>query len=86
MQAIEFEAQLKDGMIRLPTPYQHWRDNRSVKVILLATEDAPQTRPSDASQRLTAILEIGCRCAAAPELDPRSPDEIIGYDADGLPA
>lgn len=29
--------------------------------------------------------EIARRCAALPVLDPRSPDEIIGYDERGLP-
>lgn len=42
MQAIEFEAQLKDGVIKLPEPYRYWRENGSVKVIVLAQED--QTR------------------------------------------
>ncbi len=31
------------------------------------------------------IVEIGRRCTALPELDPRSADEILGYDQDGLP-
>ncbi len=31
------------------------------------------------------LLEIGRRCAALPELDRRSADEIIGYDELGLP-
>ena len=29
--------------------------------------------------------EIALRCAALPELDPRSADEILGYDEHGLP-
>ena len=29
---------------------------------------------------------IGRRCAALPILDPRSPDEILGYDEHGLPS
>ena len=32
------------------------------------------------------ILEIGRRCAALPVLDPRSPDELLGYDENGLPS
>lgn len=45
MQAIEFEAQLKDGVIELPEPYRHWRENGSVKVIVLASEDqTPQEK------------------------------------------
>jgi antitoxin VapB len=31
------------------------------------------------------ILTIGKRCAALPDLDNRSADEILGYDAHGLP-
>ena len=31
------------------------------------------------------ILEIGRQCDMLPELDDRSPDEILGYDEDGLP-
>jgi antitoxin VapB len=31
------------------------------------------------------LMEIGRRCASRPVLDPRSPDEIIGYDEHGLP-
>jgi antitoxin VapB len=31
------------------------------------------------------ILEIGRRCAALPDRDARSPDEILGYDEHGLP-
>ncbi len=29
--------------------------------------------------------EIALRCAALPDLDKRSPEEIIGYDKNGLP-
>lgn len=32
-----------------------------------------------------AILKIAARCKALPELDPRSADEILGYDKAGLP-
>jgi len=32
------------------------------------------------------LLEIGRRCAALPDLDPRTPDEILGYDEHGLPS
>ena len=30
------------------------------------------------------LMEIGRHCAALPDLDPRSPDEIIGYDETGM--
>jgi len=31
------------------------------------------------------LLEIGARCAALPDLDTRSADEVLGYDEHGLP-
>lgn len=31
------------------------------------------------------LMEIGRRCASLPVLDGRTPDEIIGYDENGLP-
>jgi antitoxin VapB len=31
------------------------------------------------------IRAIAQRCAALPVLDPRSPEEILGYDSHGLP-
>ncbi len=30
------------------------------------------------------LIEIAQHCAALPDLDTRAPDEIIGYDEDGL--
>jgi antitoxin VapB len=32
------------------------------------------------------LMEIGAHCAALPELDRRSADEILGYDENGLPS
>jgi antitoxin VapB len=34
---------------------------------------------------LDKLREIADRCAALPLIDPRSPDEIIGYDEFGVP-
>jgi antitoxin VapB len=34
---------------------------------------------------LAEVMEIGKRCAALPEIDTRTPDEIIGYDEFGIP-
>lgn len=38
MQAIEFETQLKDGIVQLPLSYQHWQEGKTIKVILLAED------------------------------------------------
>ncbi|MGA9071586.1 MAG: type II toxin-antitoxin system VapB family antitoxin [Terracidiphilus sp.] len=32
------------------------------------------------------LMEIGRHCSSLPVLDPRSSDEILGYDENGLPS
>ncbi len=42
--------------------------------------------PSETKEQLIAgMAEIAARSAVRPLVDPRSPDEIIGYDDFGLP-
>jgi hypothetical protein len=43
MQAIEFDAQLQNGVIHLPASYQHWREGQHVKVIVLAPESPAES-------------------------------------------
>jgi hypothetical protein len=51
MQAIEFEAQLENGVIRLPLPYQDWHAGQRVRVIVLTgdnqTENTAADKPTD---------------------------------------
>jgi len=47
----------------------------------LARERLRRGQETDLVERL---MEIGRACAALPDLDPRSPDEIIGYDENGM--
>lgn len=46
----------------------------------LEREERHRNRPS-----VEHLMAIARRCAARPVIDPRSPDEIIGYDERGLP-
>jgi antitoxin VapB len=51
-----------------------------------AEERLQRVRRQRAGRSLAAeILEIGKRCAALPDLDARTADEILGYDEHGLP-
>ena len=36
--------------------------------------------------RFDELMAIGRRCAALRDIDSRTPDEILGYDRDGLPS
>jgi antitoxin VapB len=49
-------------------------------------ERLERTRRTRAKRRLADELdEIALHCASLPVRDGRHPDEILGYDADGLP-
>lgn len=38
-----------------------------------------------ADLQLDGVLELAAQCAHLPDLDARSPDEILGYDERGVP-
>jgi antitoxin VapB len=42
-------------------------------------------RPASDPTLINDLMEIAKRCAALPVHDDRSPDEILGYDENGLP-
>lgn len=48
----------------------------------LAREQLRRARSSGLAARL---LELGRQTSALPDLDPRSPENILGYDDHGLP-
>jgi antitoxin VapB len=46
---------------------------------------AREERKAEDEEMVEHVLEIARHFASLPVLDSRSPDEIIGYDDDGLP-
>jgi len=42
-------------------------------------------RAAETARAIARVMEIARRVSAKPILDPRSPDEIIGYDEHGVP-
>ena len=45
---------------------------------------APELVRTDKSMTVARVMEIAARIASRPVLDPRSPEEILGYDENGL--
>jgi hypothetical protein len=45
----------------------------------------PEDRPIEKTHLEKDLLRIAGQCAALPDLDTRSADEILEYGADGLP-
>jgi len=60
---------------------------RSVNQEVIALLEAVRSTTGERAPKLRAeeLLEIGRRCAALPELDTRSVDDILGYDEHGVP-
>ena len=55
--------------------------------IALRERLAREERKRRNNQSLAAeLMEIGRHCSSLPVLDPRSSDEILGYDENGLPS
>jgi hypothetical protein len=46
---------------------------------------APAANPMTSEERFNAMMAIARQAVQRPVFDPRSPDEIIGYNAVGLP-
>jgi antitoxin VapB len=62
-------------------------ENVTTAVRRAAGERLQRVRRERAAGSLaTELLEIERRCAALPDLDRRTPDEILGYDEHGLPS
>jgi len=55
--------------------------------LLAALRESLERRRKQRSQPSLAeqLEEIGARCAALPDHDTRSPEEIIGFDEHGIP-
>jgi len=53
-----------------------------VKVMIFLPEETPMT---DLAMRKEKLLKIARHCVSLPVLDDRSPEEMLGYDEQGLP-
>jgi len=61
-------------------------ETKTEAVIKALRERLARVRRARGKRRLADELnEIALRCARLPVLDPRTPEEIIGYDEHGLP-
>jgi antitoxin VapB len=58
---------------------------RVVKDALRERLDREKIHPSDQKRLVQRVLELAKRASSRPVLDPRSPEEILGYDEFGVP-
>lgn len=84
MYAVEFKTDITGDTVKIPDHLlNRIPAHKQVRIILLLPEeDAGDNNHIDLKNEL---LEIGKNCSALPLLDSRAPDEILGYDNNGLP-
>jgi len=58
--------------------------DEAVRIALTERLERERLRRGGASSLAERLLEIGRHCASLPDLDTRTPDEIVGYDEAGL--
>ena len=59
--------------------------SEAVRIALAERLERERLRRRDGGGLAQRLLAIGRHCASLPDLDPRSPDEIVGYDEHGAP-
>lgn len=62
------------------------REGRTMTEVIDEALGAALERQDERAEALrAALVRLARECAALPDLDARSPGEILGYDADGVP-
>jgi antitoxin VapB len=56
----------------------------AIRVALAERLERERLRRGGTTRLADRLMEIGAHCASLPDHDPRSPDEIIGYDETGM--
>ena len=83
MYAVEFEADISGNTVEIPAHLlNQMPPHRHVKIILLLPEESKAVHKINLKNE---ILEIAKSCSSLPLLDNRTPNEILGYDNNGLP-
>ena len=86
MNALEFETDITGDTVKIPTHLlNRIPAHKQVKIILLLPEEKEDHCDIQHVDLKSELLEIGKNCAALPLLDSQTPDEILGYDKNGLP-
>lgn len=57
---------------------------QAIRKALAERLERERLRCGDPTRLADRLMGIGRHCAALPDVDTRSPDEIIGYDENGL--
>lgn len=56
----------------------------AVRIALAERLERERLRRGESPRLAERLIEIGRHCASLPDLDPRTPDEIAGYDETGM--
>ena len=56
----------------------------AIRVALVERLERVRLQRGESARLAEQLMEIGRHCAALPDYDTRSPDEIVGYDENGM--
>jgi antitoxin VapB len=56
----------------------------AVRIALAERLERERLRRGESPHLAEQLMESGRHCATLPDLDPRTPDEIVGYDETGM--
>jgi antitoxin VapB len=56
----------------------------AVRIALAERLERERQRRGEGARLADQLEQLGRDCKALPDLDPRSPDEIVGYDQNGI--
>ena len=59
-------------------------DQNAIRKALAERLERERLRRGQPTRLADRLMEIGRHCAALPDVDTRSPDEIVGYDEAGM--
>lgn len=68
---------------KLARELSHRTGTTMTEAIAVALEARLAEQDEGAERRRALLADIAAECVAAPDLDRRSPDEILGYDETG---
>ena len=63
--------------------HHHSINDELISLLENCRDNTENSLELSSDDRFAAIMNISRRCRTLPQLDSRSPDEIVGYDANG---
>jgi antitoxin VapB len=84
LMALNFEDEETDRLAREVAKLTGETLTVAIRRALAERLERERLRPGEGRGLADRLLAIGEHCASLPDIDPRTPDEIVGYDESGM--